>query len=137
MYYFYSPYYNIGIFIPTFIIGKRPFSGLNHEQVQSISLFAIPPGVTVEIEDRDQIKEIVEILNTVIVYQKDNSSREYAGQLVRYTLLFTDGTVLEVGAYNPFLFINKKSYRTKYEPCEKLNAYGNALINERKEQKVD
>jgi len=117
-----------GIFLFTSVAGKRPFKDLSHEQVQSISLFAIPPGITVEIDDMNRINEIVEILNTVVVYREDNSGRDYVGQLVRYTLHFTDGSVLEVGDYNPFIFINDKCYRAKYEPCEKLNSYGNALI---------
>ncbi|HEY8420609.1 MAG TPA: hypothetical protein VIL05_02555 [Thermoclostridium sp.] len=117
-----------GILLFTAMAGKRPFRELKHEQVQSISLFAVPPGITVDVKDKKQIEEIAEMLNDVVVYREDNSGREYVGQLVRYTLFFTDGTVLEAGTYNPFIFINDKCYRTKYKPCEKLNAYGNKLI---------
>ena len=43
------------------------------------------------------------------------------------TLTLTDGTIREVGAYNPFLIIDGRGWRTAYEPCEALNAFGNRL----------
>ncbi|GMQ64455.1 hypothetical protein [Vallitalea maricola] len=39
-----------------------------------------------------------------------------------------DGNVIEIGSYNPFSFIDGKCYKTKYEPCEKLNSLGSKLI---------
>ena len=42
-------------------------------------------------------------------------------------LTLTDGTTREVSAYNPFLIIDGRGWRTTYEPCEALNAFGNRL----------
>lgn len=91
-------------------------------------LFVIPPDKTISINERDKIKEIVDILNTVVIYEEDDAGRQYEGQLVQYTLNIKDGNVVEIGSYNPFLFIDGKCYKTKYEPCEKLDSLGNKLI---------
>ena len=67
-------------------------------------------------------------LRDVVIYQKDDSYTEYAGQGVIYTLTMTDGTQTTVMAYNPFLVIDGVGYRTKYQPCEALNGYANRLL---------
>ena len=113
------------------ILGKKPFKNLESSDILSISVFAIPPNKTVLINDNEHIKEITAILNTVVIYQRDDSGRDNFGQLVQYTLKMKDGSSLEVGAYNPFVFVNGKSYKTKYQPCENLNSLGNKLINEK------
>ncbi|WP_113671080.1 hypothetical protein [Vallitalea guaymasensis] len=110
------------------IIGKKPFKDINDSDVQSIGLLVIPPDKTISISERDEIKEIVDILNTVVIYEEDDAGRQYQGQLVQYSLNMKDGNVVEIGSYNPFLFIDEKCYKTKYEPCEELNSLGNKLI---------
>ena len=67
----------------------------------------------------------------MVIYQKDDSYTEYAGQGVTYTLTMTDGTQTTVMAYNPFLVIDGVGYRTKYQPCEALNGYANRLLQEK------
>jgi hypothetical protein len=34
---------------------------------------------------------------------------------------------MKATAYNPFFIIDAVGYRTKYEPCEKLNSWVNEL----------
>ena len=65
---------------------------------------------------------MVEYLKDVVIYNEDNSYKEYSGQGVIFTLNMTDGTQTSIMAYNPFLVIDGIGYKTKYEPCEALNS---------------
>jgi hypothetical protein len=110
--------------------GRKPFGKLSADEVMSVELFIIPPEKTINITDKKDISELMNILNEIVIYQEDNSGHEYAGQLVQVTITLKNGKTHVIGAYNPFLFLNNKCYRTKYEPCERLNAYGNRILNE-------
>lgn len=65
----------------------------------------------------------------MVIYEQDDSWREYTGQATVFTLTMTDGTIEEITAYNPFVIINGIGYRTKYEPCEQLNNLDNRLLH--------
>ena len=54
-----------------------------------------------------------------------------SNKAVLFTVIFTDGTVTDVTAYNPFLIIDGTGYRTAYEPCEALNRFANELLRQR------
>lgn len=119
------------ITIAGFIIGKsfggaKPFHGLSVSEISSISVKLSPPDVTFELTAND-IEEVVDILHTIVVYSKDNSYRNYAGQAVVLTITKTDGTHVTATAFNPFFIIDGIGYKTKYEPCEKLNSWANKL----------
>lgn len=107
---------------------KKPFKNLSTGEILSASVELLPPQKSFDLSD-DDIAELTEILNSVVVYNKDNSYTQYSGQAVIYTITKTDGTVLTINAYNPFLIIDGVGYKTKYEPCEELNALGNKIRN--------
>lgn len=108
--------------------GTRPFTALTVSEISSVSVQLLPPDTILELNDTD-IEELVSILHTVVIYNKDNSYGDYNGQAVIYTITKTDGTQTVVQAYNPFLVIDGTGYKTKYEPCEKLNRLGNEIRN--------
>lgn len=108
-----------------FSMGKKPYENLDAAQIVSAKVLILPPDKTVEIED---IPELVDYLNDIVIYNKDNSYTEYSGQGVIFTLTMTDGTQTDIMAYNPFLVIDGVGYKTKYEPCEALNSYANELL---------
>lgn len=110
--------------------GTKPFAKLTADDVMSAELFIVPPDSTVTITDKEYIAELTDILNELIIYQEDNSGREYDGQLVQVAITLKNGETHTIGAYNPFLFIDGECYRTKYEPCQKLNSFGNRILNE-------
>ncbi len=121
--------------ILTFVLlntfGTKPFAKLSANEVVSAELFVVPPETTISLTDKDDIAELTDILNKIIIYQEDNSGREYDGQLVQVTIILENGERHIIGAYGSFLFLNGKCYRTKYEPSQKLNAFGNRILNER------
>ena len=107
-------------------IGHRPYKSLEAVDIVSASVELLPPDEMVQIIE---IKELVEYLKEVVIYEQDDSWMEYAGQATVFTLTMADGTVEEVTAYNPFVIINGVGYRTKYEPCEQLNNLANQLLH--------
>ena len=109
----------------TFTIGHRPFRDLESSDIRSVAVELLPPDVTIQL-DRDEIDALASLLREVRVTRRDDSYTGYDGQAVRFTLTLTDGTTT-VTAYNPFLIIDGQGWRTAYEPCEALNAFGNRL----------
>lgn len=120
-----------GVLAKLYLIGTRPLRGLTVEEVTAATVELYPPDATLELT-REEIEELVPILNRVVTYQRDDSYQEYDGQAVIFTLTKVDGSQLRMNAYNPFLVINGEGYRTKYGPCEELNQLGNDLLRERR-----
>ena len=106
---------------------KRPYKDLETSEITSATVRLTPPDKTIQITE---IEELAEYLKDVVIYHRDDSYVEYAGQGVIFTLTMSDGTQTEITAYNPFLIIDGVGYRTKYEPCEALNSYANGLLHE-------
>ena len=111
--------------------GTKPFAKLTANEVVSVELFVVPPETTLSLTDKEDFAELTDILNEIIIYREDNSGRESEGQLVKATITLKNGETHTIGAYGSFLFLNGKCYRTKYEPSQKLNAFGNIILNER------
>ena len=105
--------------------GRKPYKNLDAAQVISAAVQLSPPDTTIQITE---IKELVDLLKDVVIYNKDNSYTEYDGQGVTFTLVMADGTQTSIMAYAPFLVIDGVGYKTKYEPCEALNQYANMLL---------
>lgn len=117
----------LGIAVIVFAAGgKKPYKALDASQIVSATVRLTPPDKTIQIVE---IKELVEYLKDVVIYDEDNSYTEYSGQGVTFTLTMTDGTQTKIMAYNPFLVIDGVGYKTKYEPCEALSNYANKLLN--------
>ena len=110
--------------------GKKPFAKLSADEIVSAELFLIPPETTIKLTEKEDLAELTDILNELVIYRKDDSGRDYNGQLVQVTITLKNGQTHIVGAFNPFLFLNNNCYRTKYEPCEKLNVFGNRILKE-------
>ena len=115
----------LGVILTSGVLGRKPFKDLDPAQVQSAQVHLGPPDQTVQIWE---IKELTDYLNQVVIYRKDDSYTQYAGQSCTFTITKTDGTVLEVTAFNPFIIIDGVGYRCKYDPCEALNRYANTLL---------
>ena len=110
----------------TFTIGRRPFRSLESSDIRSAAVELLPPDVTIQL-GRDEIAALASLLREVRVTRRDDSYVGYDGQAVRFILTLTDGGTATVTAYNPFLIIDGRGWRTAYGPCEALNAFGNRL----------
>lgn len=111
--------------------GRRPFRDLEAADIAAASVTLMPPDVTLEL-DGAEIGTLAELLGDLRITRPDQSYTEYAGQAVRFTVTFADGTETEVTDYNPFLIIDGTGWRTAYGPCEALNSFANELLRERR-----
>ena len=107
-------------------VGEKPFADIAASEISSASVLLTPPDKMLEIDDTEKLAEL---LQDVVIYGKDDSYTEYAGQGVTFTLSMADGSKTSVTAFNPFLIIDGTGYRTEYDPCEALNHYANDLLN--------
>ena len=114
-----------GILAASAMAGRRPYKELTAADIQSATVLLTPPDTTLEIPDTG---ELAEYLSQLVIYDRDDSYTEYAGQGALFTLQLADGSTTDIMAYNPFLVIDGVGYRTKYEPCEALNRYANGLL---------
>ena len=80
----------------------RPFKDLEAADITSASVRLSPPDTTIQIVETE---ELVSYLNEVVIYNKDNSYTEYAGQGAIFTLSLADGSQVEITAFNPFIII--------------------------------
>lgn len=108
-----------------FCRGTRPFSSLKAENIVSARVQLYPPDVTIDVEDKEALSAL---LREVVIYGRDDSYTEYAGQAAIFTLQMTDGRIVEVTEYNPFTVIDGAGYRCAYQPCEDLNRFANELL---------
>lgn len=107
--------------------GRRPFKDMDGADILSATVELMPPDVELEVSDTEKLAEL---LRQVVIYRQDDSYRDYAGQAAVFTLSMDDGTVVEITEYTPFVIIDGVGYKAKYEPCEALNSYANALLVE-------
>ncbi len=107
--------------------GLRPFRDLEAADLIAVSVELLPPDVTVTLDAAEQ-EELAGLLREVVIYQRDDSITEYAGQSVIFTLELADGSTRTVVDFYPFLVLDDVSYRTEYAPCEALNGFANSLL---------
>ena len=56
--------------------GKKPFKDLSVNDITSVSVELVPPQKSFDLTD-DNIAELAEILNSVVIYNKDSSYEQY------------------------------------------------------------
>ena len=64
---------------------KTPFKYLSSNDISSVSVRLSPPDQVFDLSN-DEIIELTKILNSVVIYNKDNSYNQYCGQAVIYTI---------------------------------------------------
>ncbi len=107
--------------------GRRPYRDLQPSDIASASVRLSPPDKTIPVTN---IPELTGYLRQIVIYRRDNSYTDYAGQAAVFTLTMADGSRQKITAYNPFVILNGTGYRAKYTPCEELNRYANRLLEE-------
>ena len=116
--------------VKTRLIGQKPFRSWEKADIAQVELTLTPPDQSFVLTDAEA-GELLPLLQKVVLYQGDNSYTDYAGPAVVFDLPMQAGPTTQVGAYNPFVLLDGVGYRTKYEPCEALNAFANRLLSER------
>ena len=95
----------IGIGISSIFLfsGHRPFKDLEATDITSANVRLSPPDTTVQIVETE---ELVSYLKEVVIYNKDNSYTEYAGQGAVFTLSLADGSQVKITEFNPFIILS-------------------------------
>ncbi len=101
---------------------------LVYEDIAAVKVLANPPGKEAKLS-AEEIKELLEIMDTVVVYKKDNSYGEYSGQWVEFEITKKDGRVIVLAAFAPFIIIDRNGYQANYEACQRLNGLANRVID--------
>lgn len=109
-------------------LSEKPFKDISVDDIDSVNVTLLPPNVSYEL-NYEEIEELIDILHSVEIYNKDNSYKDYDGQNVTFTIVKNNNTNIKIMAYNPFLVIDGTGYKTKYESCERLNSLGNKIGN--------
>ena len=118
----------VGVMILVYLMnGKKPFKTLEATDIDSATVRLLPPEKTFQIKDID---ELVEILKEVVVYNKDDSYNEYAGQAVIFTLFMSDGSKKEITEYSPFIVVDGTGYKAEKKSCTALELYANEIKDE-------
>ena len=116
----------IGIYIYN-RVEKKPYSNISESDIAEVYiLFGIyePYPLTDE-----EITQFVDMLKSVIIYQKDNSYVGYDGvQSQKFCIEKTNGKIIYISAANPFFIINGTGYRTEYAPCDKLSRFYHDMV---------
>ncbi len=118
----------ITILIVINISGEKPLKDLKVKDIEKVEVFLQPPNIKKEVTDKEQIQKLVETLNRIVIYKKNNSWGNYNGQFVQYTITKKNGEIIKWGDYNPYIVLNGVGYKAKYQPCEELNALANKII---------
>lgn len=114
------------ILIGKSLSGSHPFKDLKVEEIAGVTVELYPPDTKAELNSQE-IEDLVGILHKVVIYSEDDTYSGYNGQAVVFKITGTDGTMIEIIAFNPWLIINGVGYKTKYKPCEQLNRLGNNI----------
>ena len=104
--------------------GREPLKNI---ELVSATVRLMPPDKTIQIKDLDKLEDLLE---DIVIYNRDNSHSKYAGQAAVFSVTLPDGSQMEVTAYNPFVIIDGVGYKCKYGPCEELNDFANELLND-------
>lgn len=115
-----------GLLTRSGLAGSRPFQNLTAGDIRSAAVELYPPDCSYTLTP-EEIERLAPLLNDLVIHRRDDSWREYCGQLCRFTLTLADGTQTTVQAYSPFLILDGEGWRTKYEPCEALSHFANTL----------
>lgn len=109
--------------------GQRPFRSLTVDHLGGATVEVTPPG-TLAILSQQDLRDLVDILQKITIYQEDNSYQASGRQMVTFTLTMVNGTECTVTACNPWLILDGVGYRTSHAPCLGLSTLGHQAIGE-------
>ena len=107
--------------------GTKPYEDLSVEDISAVSVELMPPHKTIELSE-NQIQELVDVLQTVVIYNKV-IKEPLAGQHLNFIITKDDGSILEVLPMGSLMQLssNGTRYKAKYEPSEELNRLANEI----------
>lgn len=108
--------------------GKKPLKDLKAQDVVSIQIQTAPPYEETVINNEGEIKQFVDEMQKIVVYEERTVDNKAAKQVV-FTLTMKDGTTKRISAYEPYVKIDNVAYRAKGNPCEALSKLGKDFLS--------
>ena len=108
-------------------ITKKVNTIVNLENVSSITVSLYPPNETIILTD-EQVEEVINMLNSISVGEKDDSYQELNGQGGQFDITKEDGSVVSIGELAPYIVIDGIGYKGVQKECEMLNDFANGLL---------
>ena len=97
--------------------GDKPLKKLSATDILSIEITLQPPNTTISL-DKEQIKDVVEIFNSIVTYEEDDSYKDYNGQTAIFDITKNDGSKISIMEIAPFVVIDGVGYKVKDESYE-------------------
>jgi len=110
---------------------KRPFKDLRLSEVESILVYAIPPGESVLVQDEERLEAIINALKETKTFIRAFLIIPRAGQGVEYSINFKDGRTINIHLYSPMIGINHSRFYATIEPLGKLGKLANTILGTR------
>lgn len=107
----------------------RYVQALDADDISRVTVRNLPPDKTVEL-NKEQITEMLYLLNGVIVSGRDDSFNEYNGHWAEFSITCNNGKEISFAVFDPFFIINGRGYMSKYESCQALDSFALSLIKE-------
>jgi len=108
---------------------QTPLADLQADGIDTIFVYAMPPEEKVVLSE-EQSARAVELLQNLQISRKGYRLLGAGGQTVKFTLVYKDGTGLEVVNFgNAVIYIGGQPYKADYHSAHALSTFANQLTS--------
>ena len=105
---------------------NKPFENLVSDDVVSISIFEASLESDITLSEDDTL-QMVSLLNELVTYQ-EAEEEERIGQMVQVKISKSDGSLVVVKCFSPYLIIDDVWYEAEYQPMENIDKFVNDIM---------
>jgi len=111
-----------------FLQSDKPFDTMSANEIAQVTVYAIPPDEEATLTEAE-IASFIPLLQNLKVANPKASTAGLGGQTVKFTVLKTDGSTIEISNIgNVKIIIDGKNYKADYESAEALNNFANKVL---------
>lgn len=123
-----------GIIVILFVISAyfffplKPLASLDMTYIEEIHVFTVPPEQEIMLS-HEEMEKAVKLLQGIKAFQPGYIANSTVGQYVKFSIIKTDGTKIEVVVEsNVTIIINRVSYRAEYSSTEAISSFANDIL---------
>lgn len=123
-----------GIIVILFVISAyfffplKPLASLDMTDIEEIHVFTVPPEQEIMLS-HEEMEKAVKLLQGIKAFQPGYIANSTVGQYVKFSIIKTDGTKIEVVVEsNVTIIINGVSYRAEYSSTEAISSFANDIL---------
>ncbi len=111
-----------------FFFPLKPLASLDMRDIEEVRVLTVPPEQEI-ILHQEEMEKAVKLLQDVKAYQPGYIANSTVGQYVKFSIIKTDGTKIEVVVEgNITIMINGVSYRAEYFSAEAISSFANDIL---------